>query len=146
MIYTLWTLLEAMLEAGTDHGLAGIERVVGSPLQVHEERENWVFYRGTAPPIGDGLELSDLRFTLRKDARQLGGSFEVRGRCIRRDEIEARYPDIRFYLAPSNPTAPAAPAYWRAHIKGEPVLLGFRNDKPDCLSSVSMRFEPRKAP
>lgn len=146
MIYTLWSLLEAAVEAGSSHGLAGIEQALGSPLQIHEERENWVFYRATAPAMSDGIQLSDVRVTLHKDVGRIGASFELAGRCIGRDEIKAHYPALRFELAPSNPSAPAAPAYWSVQVQGFPVWFGFRNDNPDCLSSVSIRVDRRKAP
>jgi len=138
---TLWKLVEALAGWNPATGPQGLQAILGSPVEVARQNEYWVRYQPREAVALDGGASALATISQNKATQTYSGiGLAVAGGCVSLAQLKANVRGVEPESPPASP-APVAEAYWRAQVDGVPVSFGFRNDNPDCISSVALHLD-----
>lgn len=141
-MYTIFSLIEA-LTATQPGTVQQLEQVLHVNLIKESENEYYQFWGIVESlKLNDGTQINRVDFAIPRKGHQTPSLAldNIRGNCISREELIDKFGSLGYPLPPNNP-APGAESTWKIKINGIEVGFGFRNDNPDCLSSVGMSFD-----
>lgn len=142
IMHTLFSLIEALTSAPPST-TQQLEQALQVPIVLTNENEYYQFW-GIAKSLklNDGTQVERVDFATSRTGHKPPSLAlrTINGTCISREELTSRFGYLGFPLPPNNP-APGAQSIWKIEIQGIEVGFGFRNDNPDCLSYVGMRFD-----
>ncbi len=140
-MHALFSLIEALttIQPGTAQQL---EEALQAQIVLKKENDYYRFWGINDPlELGNGVRINRVNYaTPKKDPKPPSITLDdISGTCISREALREKFGHLGFPYPPNNP-APRARTTWRIEINGIEVGFGFRNDNPDCLSSIGMRF------
>jgi hypothetical protein len=124
---------------------AKIESVLGVTPVLYEANEYWTKYLAGPVELEEGVTVEKLRFSL-KNATQAVPRFTVYlsddSSCVTRQRITSTYPDIQmdYQNIPRGRSLDEQIYYDAKRAWGE-LSFGFKERRPDCLSSIIFRTE-----
>jgi hypothetical protein len=126
--------------------LAKIESVLGVRSVVDQANEYWTHYSALGPlELGEGVVVEKLDFGLNNTTRELPRFIVYltdSSSCIPRQRIVQSYPDIQvdYDNMPRGRSLDELTHYVTKRTWGE-LSFGFKERRPDCLSSILFRTE-----
>jgi hypothetical protein len=140
---TLWQIIDTLAQQ-IPFSKQKVEAVLSTPLveTVSQFNNLFRFYESQPVELADGVVIATNDLSLKisgKDPGLLG--LQTSGTCITVKQLEARYKHLRIVGTPrghslEEETTVAQEMPWGT------LTFGFKDRKPDCLSSVG--FEPKK--
>lgn len=140
---SFWALIQILVGLTGSLDPAAVDKLAGTHLEQVNENEYVRFYESKIPlqldaDKGKRVVTGTLDVRVSKDPSRPSSVFltDLKGACIRLEEVKLHVSDLTFPRPPNHPF-PDAPISREGKLDGKPVNLTSKWSTPDCLESIS---------
>ena len=136
----LWRVVDALAQQ-IPFSKQKVETVLSTRLKEENRNDYTVFFEGVGGEPDKGVVISNVDLRLKLTGKDPGFLvLDISGACVTIDQVRARYGDIELTGMPRGSSLEEEFNYSKFLPWGR-VSFGFKEEKPDCLSSIS--FHPK---